>query len=350
MTGIAIPRDAWDLDRIPTHLRPTYRVEDATGVPLAEGKDLPTLQAALKVEVRRAVSRVGAGLEREDVRSWDFGPLPRTVDGEVDGHPVRGYPALVDEGTRVAVRVLASAAEQAKAMSAGTRRLLTPDAPSASRLASNYLDNQAKLALGHNPHGGMPALFADVTGAAIDAVVADTGGPAWDADGFAALRAAVRARAADEVVAILRRVAKILALSHDVDLALRALSNPALATSVTDARRHLEGLIFDGFVTLTGRDGLTDLERYLRALLHRVQVLPKDPARDRAAVERIQTVQAEVDKTLRLLPAALAAGPDVDKINHMVQELRVSLFAQQLGTPYPISEKRIYRALDSLTP
>jgi len=347
-TGVAIPRDAWDLDRVPAHLRPTYRVEDASGGQLAEGKDLTALQAKLKVEVRRAVSRIGTDLERHDVRTWDLGTLPRVVDGEVDGHAVRGYPALVHEGDRVAVRVLASAAEQARAMQAGTRRLLTPDAPSASRLAANYLDNKAKLALGHNPHGGVPALLADVTAAALDAVVADTGGPAWDAVGFAALRGAVRQRAADELVPILRRVAGILAVSHDVQGSLRDLASPALATSVADLRAQLASLIHSGFVTGTGRDGLADLERYLRALAHRVQVLPADPARDRASLERVQVVQAEVDKTLRLLPAALAAGPHVDKINQMVQELRVSLFAQQIRTAYAISEQRIWRALDRM--
>ena len=348
MTGVAIPRDSWDLDRIPAHLRPTYRVEDASGKPLAEGKDLPVLQAALKVEVRRAVSQVGADLERDAVRAWDFGALPKTVDGEVDGHAVRGYPALVDEGGTVAVRVLASAAEQSRAMRAGTRRLLAADAPSPARLAANYLDNQTKLAFGRNPHGGVAALFDDVTAAALDAVVADAGGPAWDAEGFAALRTAVRERAADEVVPILRQVAKILSLSHDVDLALRGLTGSALAASVADAREQLSTLIRDGFVTAVGRDGLADLERYLRALVHRVQVLPSDPARDRAAVQRVQVVNAEVDKTLRLLPTALAAGPDVDKINQMVQEFRVSLFAQQIRTAYPISEQRIWKALDKI--
>jgi len=82
--------------------------------------------------------------------------------------------------------------------------------------------------------------------------------------------------------------------------------------------------------------------------VHRVQILPTDPARDLAAVERVNAVQAEVDQTVRLLPAALAAGPDVEKIHQMVQELRVSLFAQQIGTAYAISEQRIWRALDRL--
>ncbi len=348
VTGIAIPRDAWDLDRVPAHLRPTYRVEDAAGQRLAEGKDLAALQAELSVEVRRVVARVGAGLERDDVRSWDFGPLPKVVDGAVDGHAVRGYPALVDEGGTVALRVLPSAAEQARAMRAGTRRLLMPEAPSASRLVANYLDNQAKLALGRNPHGGVPALLADVTAATVDAVVDDAGGPAWDPAGFAVLRTAVRQRAADELVPIVRRVAKVLALAHEVEVAVRGLGSPALASPVGDVRRQLAALVRAGFVAATGRGGLADLERYLRAIVHRVQILPTDPARDLAAVERVNAVQAEVDQTVRLLPAALAAGPDVEKIHQMVQELRVSLFAQQIGTAYAISEQRIWRALDRL--
>jgi ATP-dependent helicase HrpA len=179
-------------------------------------------------------------------------------------------------------------------------------------------------------------------------VVADAGGPVWDEAGFAKLRAAVRERAGDQIVPMLRRVATILAVSYEVELALRGLTSAALGPSVADIRRQLAELIYDGFIVSTGRDGLADLERYLRAIAHRVQVLPTDPFRDRASVERMQAVQNEVDKTLRLLPAALAAGPEVDKINQMVQELRVSLFAQQIRTAFPISEQRIWKALDRL--
>ena len=218
LTGVAIPRDAWDLDKVPAHLRPTYRIENADGARLAEGKDLRALQAELAVEVRRTVARVGAELERDHLTKWDIGDLPRSVEGEVDGHHVRGYPALVDEGETAAVRVLASAAEQDRAMWGGTRRLLWADAPSAARLAANYLDNQARLALSRNPHGGVPALFADATAAALDAVVADAGGPAWDSEGFAKLRTAVRQQAADELVPILRRTAAVLALWHEIEV------------------------------------------------------------------------------------------------------------------------------------
>ena len=220
MTGVAIPRDAWDLDRVPAHLRPTYRVEDAAGERLAEGKDLPALQAALKVEVRKAVARVGAELERDDVRAWDFGTLPKTVDGVVDGHAVRGYPALVDEERKVAGPRAGQRRRAGPSHAGRDPRLLWRGRAVGVATGRELPRQQDRARAGHNPHGRVPALFADVTAAALDAVVTASGGPAWDAAGFAALRAAVRERAADEFVPILRRVAAILALSHEIEMAV----------------------------------------------------------------------------------------------------------------------------------
>jgi ATP-dependent helicase HrpA len=180
-------------------------------------------------------------------------------------------------------------------------------------------------------------------------VIENSGGPAWDADGFERLRATVRDQVADEFVPMLKRLAGILALAHDIEIRLQSLTNVAALESVADARAHLERLIRPGFVSATGRDNLASLDRYLRALAIRVEAIGTEPTRDRLGIERVRAVAAEVDRTLALIPAALAATPEPERIRQMLEEFRVSVFAQRIGTAYPISEQRIWKALDRLS-
>jgi ATP-dependent helicase HrpA len=233
-------------------------------------------------------------------------------------------------------------------MSLGTRRLLMLQAPSAARLASAALDNRAKLALSHNPHGSVPALFEDCVACAVDSLVAAAGGPAWDAEGFAALQAAVRPRLAETVVDVVRLVARILAESHGVAKATQNQASLALLPSLTDVREQLDALVRPGFVADTGQARLPDLLRYLRALTRRLEKMPEDPVRDRDRTGVVQRLEAEYDETVERLPEPRRHAEDVVAVRWMLAELRVSLFAQGLGTAYPVSEKRVRKALDAL--
>ena len=122
----------------------------------------------------------------------------------------------------------------------------------------------------------------------------------------------------------------------------------ALLASLTDIRTQLTGLVYPGFATATGADRLNDVTRYLRAIERRLERLPLDPGRDRAQMAIVATVQDEYAQWLTELPAGAESWPDVRAVRWMIEELRVNLFAQALGTPYPISEKRIYRAMDDV--
>jgi ATP-dependent helicase HrpA len=280
--------------------------------------------------------------------TWEVGTLPRTVERTVAGHVVRGFPSLVDEGATVGVRVLADEQEQRRAMWLGTRRLLLLDAPSAARLASAALDNRAKLALSHNPHGSVPALFEDCLACAVDGLVAAAGGPAWDAEGFAALQAAVRPRLAETVVDVVRLVARVLAEAHGVAKVTQGQASLTLLPSLTDVREQVDSLVRPGFVADTGLARLPDLLRYLRAVTKRLEKLPDDPVRDRDRTGVVQRLEADYAETVERLPEARRHADDVLAVRWMLQELRVSLFAQGLGTAYPVSEKRVRRALEAL--
>ncbi|WFE43934.1 ATP-dependent RNA helicase HrpA [Verrucosispora sp. WMMD1129] len=346
MTGVTVPRDAWDLGRLPPHLRVTFRVLGDDDKPVAEGKDLPALQRQLKAEVRQVVAAAAPEVARSGLTGWEIGTLPRTMEQVRAGYAVTAYPALVDEGATVGVKVFDSPAEQEAAHWAGTRRLLRLTVPSPAKFLQGRLTNEAKLALSRNPHGGVQALIEDAAGAAIDKLIADAGGPAWDEAGFAALREKVRAELVDTVVAVMDRVRAVLATAYAVQQRLGATRNLAVVAALADVRNQLTGLVHAGFITEAGYARLPDLLRYLTAIERRLDRLPGNPARDKQQQDRVAVVQREYDELLAALPPARRSSQAVRQIRWMIEELRVSIFAQALGTPYPVSEQRIYRAMD----
>ncbi|MGB6223773.1 MAG: DUF3418 domain-containing protein, partial [Pseudonocardiaceae bacterium] len=128
------------------------------------------------------------------------------------------------------------------------------------------------------------------------------------------------------------------------------LTGPALDPAVADVREQLAGLLGPGFVTATGAQRLPDLTRYLQAIGRRLDKLTRDPDRDRDWMRRIQTI-TQAYQQLRRQPGRDEVGddPGLQRIRWMIEELRVSYFAQELRTPYPVSDKRIYQAMDELT-
>jgi ATP-dependent helicase HrpA len=144
-------------------------------------------------------------------------------------------------------------------------------------------------------------------------------------------------------------VQRVLDASYQVQQRIDGLSrDPSLLASLSDARDQLAALVGPGFVTATGAGRLADLRRYLRALEYRLDKLPGNPARDRAQVGRIAEIAREYrDLRDQLTPGHPATGP-LEDIRWMIEELRVNYFAQALGTPYPVSDKRVYKALDAL--
>jgi ATP-dependent helicase HrpA len=337
MTGVEVPLDAWDTSRIPDHLKITYRVMDRRNT-LAEGKDLAELKRRLAPKVSATLSRASDAVERQGLRTWDFGTLPKVHERG----RLRAYPALTDEGDSVAIRTYATEAEQQRSMWRGTRRLVLLNSPSPARLLQSTLSNRAKLVLSNTPHGSVAALLDDCAACAADRLIAEAGGPAWDEAAFTRLKDRVRAELADTTEAIFGHAQRILAAAHEVESRLKATTSPTLAPAVADIRAQLSRLIYPGFVAGTGARRLPDVLRYLRAIDRRLERLPDDPYRDTERMRQIQQVEARYVRTRDAHPA----NAKVREVRWMLEELRVSFFAQQLGTAYPISEKRILKALD----
>ncbi|HVC72435.1 MAG TPA: DUF3418 domain-containing protein, partial [Mycobacteriales bacterium] len=345
-SGQDVPITAFDWTKVPAHLRTTFRVTDGPKT-LAQGKDLEQLQRRLGRTVQDVLSEAARSLERSGLTTWTVGTIPRTFTAEGTNGLV-GYPALVDQGATVSLTVLPTEAEQRAAHWAGVRRLLLLGVPSPLKWVSGRLDNRAKLTLTQNPHGSLPALLADCSAAAADEILTEAGGPPWDAEGFGKLLDRVRAELNERVLELLRAARQVIAEWRPLTTRLAEPVPAPLRPAVDDLTAQVGALVGPGFVAATGRRRLPDLRRYLAAANQRLDRLAGDVARDTARMARVHAVQAELDGFVAGLPPGRREVDEVRQLRWMVEELRVSLFAQSLGTPYPVSEQRIYRAMDQL--
>jgi ATP-dependent helicase HrpA len=261
---------------------------------------------------------------------------------------VVGYPALVDEGGSVALRVLASEAEAEEALWAGTRRLLRLTLPSPARAVEDVLTRRARFALARRPNDSVAGLVDDCIDAAVDDLLASAGGPARDAAGFASRQQLVRAQLSGAAAEIAGVVATILTTVAAVEVRLAALTLPTLQPAVADMRAQLARLVYPGFVSGAGRQRLADVARYLQGIEKRLDRLPADAARDRDRMQRLARLEHDYERLLDRAPTVGAPHEELEQLGWQLEELRVSTFAQMLGTPRPVSEERIRRALRQL--
>jgi ATP-dependent helicase HrpA len=287
------------------------------------------VREAVRPRQRAALAAAAARFERTGLRAWTVGSLPRAVTLAED---VRAYPALVDEGETAGVRVLDTPEAQRAAMQAGTRRLLLLTVPSPRR----HIGNAAQLAL-----AARPGLIDDVVAAAVDALAAEAGGPAWDEAGFARLRDHVAGHLADRTNAVAGQVARILAAVGEVEELMRRRGGAQFEPARLDVARQLGRLVHPGFVTAAGVERLPDIERYLQAAARRLERLPDAVATDRDRMNAVHELEELYRRRLNAGPPTAA----VREARWMLEELRVSHFAQSLGTRGPVSSKRIRRLL-----
>ncbi|GAA3992723.1 ATP-dependent RNA helicase HrpA [Streptomyces marokkonensis] len=362
---VGVPFDAEDFDwaRVPDHLKITFRIVDERRRKLAEDKDLETLKVRLRPKARKALSQAaaataersgGESLERTGLTDWSIGTLSRVFETRRAGQPVKAYPALVDDGPAadtVSVRLFDTEAEQAQAMWKGTRRLILRNIPvSPAKFASEKLTNQQKLNLSANPHGSIQALFDDCATAAADRLIADFGGPAWDEESYRKLYDKVRAEIVDTTVRTVGQVQQVLAAWQACERRLKAARSPALLANLQDVRGQLDALVKPGFVTEAGVGRLPDLMRYLVAADRRLQQMPTGVQRDTSRMEKVHEMRDEYAWLLEQMPQGRPVPRQVLDVRWMIEELRVSYFAHALGTAYPVSDKRIVKAIDALAP
>ena len=342
MTGVTVEAEHWHWEQIPSHLKMTFRVVDENGKKIAESMNLDELKFSLKDRVQESISAVADdGIEQSGLHIWSFAELPQCYEQKQRGFSVKAFPAIVDEKDAVGIKLFETEFEQAVAMQQGLRRLLLLNVPSPIKYLHEKLPNKAKLGLYFTPFGRVLHLIDDCIACAVDKLIADFGGFVWNEEGFNKLRDFVRENVNEVTVDIAQKVEQILTLTHQLNQRLKGKMDFTMAFALSDMKSQISGLIYQGFVQKSGYARLPDLLRYLQAIDKRMDKLAQDVNRDRAAMLRVEQVQQAYQQLLAKLPKSKPISDEVAEIRYMIEELRVSLFAQQLGTKYQVSDKRV---------
>ncbi|ENM3874406.1 ATP-dependent RNA helicase HrpA [Vibrio cholerae] len=348
MTGVTVLREDWKLDQLPAHLKITYRAVDHRNRKLNESCDLHELKESLKEKVQETLSQVADDdIEQRDLHTWSFGELPKVYQQKRGGFEVRAYPALVDKKDSVEIKLFETEQEQLSAMRAGQRRLILLNVPSPIKYLHANLPNKSKLGLYFNPYGKVLDLIDDCIACGVDKLIEERGGMVWEPQAFEALKEYVRAELGDTVVEIAKQVETILTTAYNINKRLKGKVDFTMAFALSDVKAQIEGLIFSGFATECGWKRLPDILRYMRAIERRMEKLPVHPNKDRLHMLKIESVANKYKELLNKIPKGMAIPDNVREIRWMLEELRVSYFAQQLGTPYPVSDKRIINAIEA---
>jgi ATP-dependent helicase HrpA len=349
-TGVVVPREAWDWSKVPAHLQPTYRVVADDGAEQARGKDLEALKAPLRPQFESALTSAASesGLARTGETTWVFGDIPESETLTRAGHRVTVFPALVDEGPTVGLAVYGTTDEAEARHRLGVRRLalLSVPLPSDSELQEPLSLND-RLGLVGSPYASVPELLVDSRAAVVGGLV-DAGGHVRSEPAFDALVARARAAAPAMLHDLLADVLRVLDGWRTVDKLLSGRAEMATLPALSDMKAQLARLVHPGFLSEAGPEQLRRYPTYLRAMTLRREALDQGGAavqRDRQLMDRIAPLQDAYLHQVAALPAGRPPGERLRRARWMLEELRVSLWAQQLGTAHPVSEERVRKAL-----
>ncbi|MGY3261837.1 ATP-dependent RNA helicase HrpA [Frigoribacterium sp. 2355] len=380
LTYTPVSTDDFDLHRVPAHLRVTYAVVDERGRTVGADKDLDALQHRLRDATRDSVARVtqgggrdersrgrgrgrgGAGgdatpvtprptssIEREGLTSWDFDELPAVVDTRHGDTVIRAYPALVDHGDSVSITLMATPADQALATPKGVRRLLMLATPSPVAYVQQHLTSAEKLILATSPYQNTSALFADCLVAVVDDVLfrVKPDGMVMTKKEFLSTRDRVSGAVMDQMFQTVSLVARTLTAARDADKALKGATSMTLLAALTDMRQQRDRLIRPGFVSQTGLQQLQRVPVYLVGITKRTAKLLENPGRDRVWLSEVQQATERYEAAGGTFPPADTAPPALVRARWMIEEFRLSLFAQDLRPSESVSLQRIVKVLAS---
>jgi ATP-dependent helicase HrpA len=344
-TGTDIHPDEWK-GELPPHLQMNLSVIDDSGQELASGRDLSSLRQQLggAARITYGGGAEDSEFERTGLTEWNFGDLPEQVKFKRGGRELMGYPALVDNGETVDLRLLDAADVAAAETRRGVVRLLRIALAAQFKQLDKDLARETALALKFRSFGGPEQLRAALIDAiAARALLGDDDTPR-DAKTFGKQKERAKPRIAVVKQALLRDVAEILDLHAQV--AARLAAKPQFTAAMRDETSHLAALVPADFITATPWTHLKDLPRYLRGILKRLEKLPASEQRDSRGMAGVLTLQNKVLARRAQVKGEVPSA--LDDFRWQLEELRISLFAQELKTPYPVSVKRLDKLWDEL--
>lgn len=355
VSGISVHTTDFDTDKLPEHLRMRFRVVDADGREVAAGKNLAALQDQLRGSTREAVAQAvrdaGRQVELSGLSAFPADGVAKELVREVGGRQVLGYPALVDEGRTVGVRVFTDPADQHRSMRAGMVRLLRLAAPNQLGAVRATLSQQQLLTLATAPQGSLADYVDDAVATAVDALLEWAGGTAWNPTEFDKVRTKLLPQLGRATIDVARAGEEVLrarnAAAAAVDRAGERLKGIA-AAAVLDMRHQLTELVPQHFLSSTRARQLPDVSRYLQALATRADRAVGNPERDRAQLSPILELTEQYRRRRDQLRPERRTDDDVRAVAQLLQEWRVAEFAQPMRTAMPVSAKRIQAAITAL--
>ena len=347
-SGQPLDESIWEEGNLPEHLKMKFLVVDDKGQPLAQGNDLAKMREHLQERVQASLKKASAEhVAATSSEHWCFGDLAEIVTIRRDGYVVELVPCLSDDGSSVSLQQL-DEPEQAKAKhQLGVRRLILLSIPSPRSYLTKHLPNKAKLAMYYTPLGNVADLVNDIVDASADQLIGDC----WsirDEGTFNALRDKVRAEINSTAVAIGKKVEQTLICAHQLRKGLKGKIPFDLINSYNDIQQCEKRLVYKGFVSDCGEHRLADIERYMKALVRRFEKLPENPTKDRQAILTMQKLYNRYEQLLSNRTVQKKSTLELTQVRWQLEELQVSLHAQQLGTHGPVSEKRVSVQLAAL--
>jgi len=347
--GESVDTEIWEGTELPPHLRMNFRVVDDSGRELAAGRDLAILKAQLGEAAQLTFSSAGTGIEKGGIRAWDFGELPARISFTRGGRSMTGYPALVDEGESVAIRLMDTPAAADAAMRGGVRRLMRLVLREQMRQLEKSLPGftQAALAL-RGPASADDWKEDLITAIADRAFIGDDELPRG-ATSFEDLKQRARTRLPAVREAACRLFAAIAEEYQRVQQKLEAMAR-SFPQPATEVRAQLARLVFKGFLSATPWERLHDLPRYLNAARLRLDKYAHDPGRDQRHAANISELWRRYEERAAKQRRTGATDARLENFRWRIEELRVSLYAQELKTPYPVSFKRLDKLWAQIRP
>lgn len=356
MTGFRLPEEAWLDISLPTHLSMNFKVVNEHGKLLQQSRDLNYLKETLQGKVKATIKQAAEeGIEQSGLTQWDFGHLPKAYEQKISQITIKAYPALVDHKTSVSIELFELAQHAEEAMLDGISRLILLNIPSPLKYLQEKLPNKAKLGLYFNPFGAINELLQDcIQGACLALVrqfseLKNSGQLPRQEVMFVQCCDYVRAEIADTVLAAAIKVEAVLTLRHQVNKKMKGSVPLNVIQAHADIKKQSETLVFKGFVSYSGIEKLDDLKRYLLGILRRLEKLPIDPNQDRLKLLEVTKVSELYQATLTKQRKDKPVNKNLLNTAWLIEELRISLFAQNLGTAAPISVKRIVNHLKSFS-
>ncbi|AXE38950.1 ATP-dependent RNA helicase HrpA [Acidipropionibacterium virtanenii] len=363
LTGVVVEPGEWRPDAVPAHLRVGFDIVDAEGrsrpagpkkpprpdsAPLAHSEDLAGLRTGLAPKVSASLTRAAGEEQIHGATSWVFGTIPREVSLRRSGADAVGHPSLVDEGDAVGTAVRDSVTAQTRSHAGGVVRLLLINLPDPTNWTVAHLSNRTKLALSSSPYPSVPALLADSRRKAVASVAGRIAGDlsgVRDENAFDALALGVRQEAAETMARVVAAAGEILTAAGTARASLARLPQGPARTDMT---RQIEDLVFLNFISATPDPWYFRMVRWLQGISVRVEGLRTSPGRDDRGAAELDPLLDAYDELCGDQPEG-PLPPAVEEIGFLIEEFRIQLFAQRLGTHVPVSAKRIRTAMARLS-